>query len=330
MVKNILVTGGCGFIGSHFVRHLLKAQDSLNVFNFDSLNYAGDIQRLIDVQKEKRYHFIKGDIRNIKDIMKGFLYNIDTIINFAAETHVDNSIKDPFVFEEVNTRGVLNLLNCVREYKIKRFIQISTDEVYGEIKKGKFHEHFSLKPNSPYSASKAAADCFIQAYMRTYKVPAIIIRPCNNYGPWQYPEKFIPVVINKVLQNKKIPIYAKGINKREWLYVSDCVEAIALVLKKGKIGEVYNLGSGVERRNIDVAKHIIKVLGKKENLISFVKDRPGHDCRYSLDFSKLCGLGWKPKINFEKGMNYTINWYKMNTDWVKTKGNNSRIAEKIM
>ncbi len=318
MCRNILITGGAGFIGSHFIRHLLQNRD-FQVFNLDNLSYAGDLERLKDIENDKRYHFIKGDIREVNDIKKAFSYGIDSVLHFAAETHVDNSIKDPFIFEEVNIRGTLNLLSCAREYKVEKFIQISTDECYGEIQEGKFTEQSSLAPNSPYSASKAAADFFVKAYIRTYNLPAIVVRPCNNFGPWQYPEKFIPVAISSVLVDERIPVYARGLNCREWLYVTDCVAAVALIFEKGKIGEIYNVGSGFERQNIEVAKRILSILNKPEDFIDFVSDRPGHDFRYALDSSKFRRLGWEPKVDFETGVKNTVEWYQKEVKWIEKK-----------
>jgi len=319
MSKNILVTGGCGFIGSHFVRHLLKSRTDYNVFNLDNLSYAGDLARLKDIEQDKRYHFIKADLRKIEDIEKIFSYEIDTVVHLAAESHVDNSIRDPFVFEEVNVRGTLNLLASSRKHKVKKFVHISTDEVYGEIEKGKFTEASRLAPNSPYSASKAAGDFFVRAYIRTFNFPAIIIRPSNNYGPWQYPEKFIPVAIVSVLVGKKIPIYAQGLNCREWLYVTDCARGIALIMEKGEIGEIYNLGSKVEKRNIDLAKEILKILNKPDDFIDFVEDRPGHDFRYCLDSTKVNNLGWNPEVDFATGSSITVEWYKNARVWTEGK-----------
>jgi len=210
----------------------------------------------------------------------------------------------------VNVKGTLNLLNLVLSKKIKKYIHISTDEVYGEIAEGAFTEESPFRPNSPYSASKAAADFFVRAYMRTYNLPAIIVRPCNNYGPWQYPEKFIPVASCKLLNDEKIPVYAEGLNTREWLYVEDCARAVETILEKGVIGEAYNLGSGVEKKNIDIARAIVKILGKTNDSIEFVKDRPGHDFRYALNSSKISKLGWQTQMNFEEGLEQTVNWYK--------------------
>jgi len=306
----ILVTGGAGFIGSEFVRQIIP--EGYKPIVVDKLTYAGDLKRLKEVRG--KYKFYKADICNKKKIEEIFAREKPQIIvNFAAETHVDRSIINATPFIETNIKGTQVLLDASEKYKIKKFIHISTDETYGEIKKGRFSEDSPLSPNSPYAASKAAADLLIKAYIRTYKFPAMIIRPCNNYGPWQYPEKFIPVVICKALQNKKIPVYAQGLNKREWLYVADCVAAIALILEKGKIGEIYNVGSGVEKRNIDVARSILKMLGKSENLIQFVKDRPGHDFRYALDSPKIQKLGWKPRVDFYEGLRKTVKWFTSNS-----------------
>lgn len=302
-----MITGGAGFIGSEFVRQSIKT--GYKVIVVDKLTYAGDLKKLKEV--EGKYKFYKTDICNKKKVEEIFKKEKpQTIVNFAAQTHVDRSIVNATPFIDTNIKGTQILLDVSKKYKIKKFIHISSDEVYGEIKKGKFSENSSLKPNSPYAASKAAADLLIKAYIRTYNFPALIVRPCNNYGPWQYPEKFIPVAICKVLKNEKIPVYAQGLNKREWLYVSDCTKAIALILKKGKIGEIYNVGSGVEKRNIDVAKSILKILGKPDSLIQFVKDRPGHDFRYALDSTKIHKLGWQPKRNFASGLEQTVYWFR--------------------
>jgi len=308
--QTIVVTGGAGFIGSHFVKYLLKERDRYNVINVDALSYAADLNRLKEIENDSRYSFVKADVRNVKELEEAFSRDVDAVVHFAAETHVDNSIETPSLFADVNVKGTLNLLNIVREKKIKKYIHISTDEVYGEIEEGAFHEDSPFQPNSPYSASKASADFFVRAYMRTYNLPAIIVRPCNNYGPWQYPEKFIPVASCKLLNDEKIPVYAKGLNRREWLYVEDCARAVETILEKGVIGEAYNLGSGVEKKNIDIARAIVKILGKTNDSIEFVKDRPGHDFRYALNSSKISKLGWQTRMNFEEGLENTVNWYK--------------------
>jgi len=308
--KRILVTGGAGFIGSHFIKCLLTGTGGYNVINVDALSYAADLNRLKEVENDDRYSFIKADVRSVLELEKAFSKDIDAVVHFAAETHVDNSIETPSLFADVNVTGTLNLLNIVLAKRIKKYIHISTDEVYGEIETGAFSEDSPFKPNSPYSASKAAADFFVRAYMRTYNLPAIIVRPCNNYGPWQYPEKFIPVASCKLLNNEKIPVYAEGLNRREWLYVEDCAEAVRTVLERGKIGEAYNIGSGIEKKNIDIAEKIVKILGKTPNSIEFVKDRPGHDFRYALNSTKIATLGWQTQMEFDRGLEETVNWYK--------------------
>jgi dTDP-glucose 4,6-dehydratase len=304
---SLLVTGGAGFIGSEFVRQAVEKD--YKVIVIDKLTYAGSLKRLEAVKG--KYKFYKQDICSKKALDRIFAKEKpDVVINFAAETHVDRSIEDADPFIKTNVEGVQILLSLSRKYNIKRFIQLSTDEVYGEIKEGKFKENDPLKPNSPYSASKAAADLLIRAYIRTYNLPAIIIRPCNNYGKWQYPEKLIPVIITKALKNEKVPVYGKGENIREWLHISDCARAIFTVLEKGKLGEVYNVGSGQEMVNIDLVKKILDILGKPYSLIEFVKDRLGHDYRYCLDSSKIKELGWKAEVDFEVGMQEILKLFK--------------------
>jgi dTDP-glucose 4,6-dehydratase len=318
-LPKVLVTGGAGFMGSEFVRQAINRdcprQSYSEVFKrglsltvVDKLTYAGDLRRLKEV--EGKYKFYKADICNKNLIALIFKKERpEVIVNFAASTHVDKSIQDATPFVETNIKGTQILLDVSRKYKVKKFIQISTDECYGEIKKGKFSEDSPLIPSSPYAASKAAADLLIKSYIRTYNFPAIIVRPCNNYGPWQYPEKLIPLTISKALKNERVPVYGKGQNIREWLYVSDCVEATLLTLVKGRIGEVYNIGSGEELKNIDVVKLILKFLGKSEKLIEFVKDRPGHDFRYSLNTNKIKNeLGWQALVKFENGLERTVKW----------------------
>lgn len=332
-IPKILVTGGCGFIGSAFVRLLLNRDCPLQSYSevfkrglsikykvivVDKLTYAGDLERLKEVRG--KYKFYQVDICDKKRI--DYIFSKERpriLVNFAAETHVDRSIKDASAFTRTNIEGVRVLLEVCRKYKIKKFIQISTDEVYGEIKKGKFTEQSPLRPNSPYAASKAAADLLIRSYIRTYVFPALIVRPCNNYGPWQYPEKFIPVVIYNALQGRKVPVYAKGFNKREWLYVSDCASAILLVLKKAKAGEVYNIGSNHEKENIGIAKKILNIMHKPTALIKFVKDRPGHDWRYRLDSCKVRQLGWEPAVGFKEGIKKTVTWNEKNFGWLTAK-----------
>lgn len=315
-IHKILVTGGAGFIGSEFVRQAVESGRRVTVL--DKLTYAGDLKRLDEVRG--KYSFFKVDIcdsRRIESIFKK--EKPQAVINFAAETHVDRSIKDASHFIETNFKGVRVLLEACRKHKIKRFMQVSTDEVYGEIEKGNFREDSPLSPNSPYSASKAAADLLIKSYIRTYNLPAVIARPSNNYGPWQYPEKLIPVVINNAMRGKKVPVYAEGMNVREWLYVSDCAQALLFLLDKARTGETYNIGSGHEEKNIDVVKRILEILGKPVTLIEFVKDRLGHDWRYALDSSKITKLGWRPGIKFSSGIEKTVAWNIANYRWLKSK-----------
>ncbi len=313
--KKILVTGGAGFIGSAFIR--LADSLGIQVAVVDKLTYAGDYTRIKGL---KNIRFYKNDIGDKKSIA-GILSREkpEAIIHFAAETHVDRSILDSAVFVNTNIAGVQNLMEAARVTNIKKYIHISTDEVYGEIKRGSFSESHPLEPNSPYAASKASADLLVKSYIRTYNFPAIIVRPSNNYGPWQYPEKLIPVVIYKAFHNLTIPVYAKGFNIREWLYVEDCAQAILTVLLKGTLGETYNIGSGCEERNIDVVNEILSIMKKPRTLIEFVKDRPGHDWRYSLNFSKIKKLGWKPKINFSEGIARTVLWNLENRAWLEDK-----------
>jgi len=285
----------------------------------DKLTYAGDLKRLEEVKGRYIYHRV--DICSKKKLEPVFnQYNPAIVVNFAAETHVDRSIQDASPFIETNVKGVHVLLDLSRKYKVKRIIHISTDEIYGEIDKGKFSEDSRLCPNSPYAASKAATDLLIKSYIRTYKFPAIIVRPSNNYGPWQYPEKLIPLAVSKILKNESVPVYGKGINVREWLYVADCAEGIFVVMKKGVTGEIYNIGSGDEQKNIYVVKRILEITNKPEKLIRFVKDRLGHDTRYSLDSSKINKeLGWKRRTCFSKGLRKTVEWCILHEKWVFNK-----------
>jgi dTDP-glucose 4,6-dehydratase len=319
MMTRLLVTGGAGFIGSEFVRKAVSKGYEVAVI--DNLSYAGDIERLKEV--EGRIKFFKTDITD-REAVKGIFGSLKpgVVVHWAAESHVDRSIIDSSPFLNTNIRGTQVLLDLSREFGIKKFINISTDEVYGDLgESGQFIETTPLNPSSPYSVSKASADMLGRAYHRTYGLPVITVRPSNNYGPWQYPEKLIPVVILKALNNDGIPVYAKGENIREWLFVSDCTEAVLEVLEKGKAGDIYNIGSGEEKRNIDVVKAILAILRKSEDLIEFVKDRPGHDFRYSLNTTKINnGLGWERKVRFENGIEMTVKWYVDNIEWAKNKG----------
>lgn len=322
-LSKILVTGGAGFIGSAFVKGLLSRKGAPELIVVDKLTYAGDLERLREV-KEK-YKFYRVDICDKPRIDSIFKKERpDAVVNFAASTHVDRSIVDATPFIETNVRGTQVLLDASRRTRVGKLVHLSTDEVYGDIMEGKFNENSGLKPNSPYAASKASADLLIKSYIRTYNFPAVILRPSNNYGPWQYPEKLIPVIIYHALKNKGIPIYAKGLNAREWLYVSDCAEAIRLALENSKPAEIYNIGSGCEERNINVAKRILDILGKPHSLIKFVADRPGHDCRYALDSTKIRKLGWAPRADFESQLKVIVEWYKQNLSWLELKLNKCR------
>lgn len=315
-MMNVLVTGGCGFIGSNFIRHILKRYPDCRVINLDDLTYAGNLDNLRDIKEGDRYTFVKGRVENaalVKDVIKG----IDAVVHFAAESHVDRSIVDAQPFLITNVVGTYVMLEASRNASIKRFIHISTDEVYGSLgDTGKFKEDTPLRPNSPYSASKASADMLVRAYHETYGFPAIIVRPSNNYGPYQFPEKFIPLMITNLLDDRPIPVYGEGRNIRDWLYVEDNCRAIDLVLRKGRAGEIYNVGGNAEMRNIEIVKMVIGIMGKSEDLIAFVKDRPGHDYRYALDNSKIeSELGWGPSLDIEAGIRKTIDWYKDHQWW---------------
>lgn len=305
----LLITGGAGFIGANFVLYLLRNHPEDEVINLDKLTYAADLNNLKEAENNSRYRFVKGDIAD-KNLLLELLDGVDAVLNFAAESHVDRSIVDPDEFVRTNVWGTNVLLRVAKERKVPRFIQISTDEVYGSIKEGSFSETSALNPSSPYSASKAAADLLALAYFKTYKFPILITRSTNNYGPFQHQEKFIPTVICSALRDQPIPIYADGSNVRDWIYVEDNCRAIDLVLRKGNEGEIYNIGAGNEKTNLEVAKEILKILGKTEDLISFVPDRPGHDFRYSVTTDKIRELGFELKWQFSEGLRETISWYQ--------------------
>ncbi len=312
MKKKILVTGGCGFIGSNFIHYMLSKGHE--IINLDALTYAGNPDNLRGV--DKNYRFVHGRIEDKKvfELMK----DVEYVVNFAAETHVDRSILDPEPFINTNIKGTANLLEACRRSDVRKFVHISTDEVYGELgEKGKFNEDLPLLPNSPYSASKACADLMIRAYHRTYGIPVTTARPSNNYGPYQYPEKFIPLAITNLLEDKPIPVYGDGRNIRDWVFVEDCCKGIELILEKGKDGEIYNVGGENEKRNIEIVKMIIRLMNKDESYIRFVKDRPGHDYRYALDNTKIRKIGWAPSVDIEEGLMRTIEWYKNNVTWWK-------------
>lgn len=332
-MKKILVTGGAGFIGSNFVRYILNKYEDISVVNLDFLTYAGNLENLADIENDKRYTFIKGDIRDSALIDKLFKdYNFDTVVNFAAESHVDRSITEPEIFLTTNVLGTQILLDIAKKYwKVApndkysfefkdgvKFLQVSTDEVYGTLgDTGLFTENTPLAPNSPYSASKASADMFVRAYYETYGMPINITRCSNNYGPYQFPEKLIPLMIHNCICEKSLPVYGDGMQIRDWLHVSDHCAAIATVLDRGRIGQVYNIGGNNEKTNIDLVKLIISTLGKSENLITYVKDRPGHDRRYAIDNTKLMTeLNWAPIYTFDQGIRETVKWYIDNEEWV--------------
>ncbi len=313
-MERILVTGGAGFIGSNFIRYMLE-RHSYSIINLDALTYCGNLENLRDVEDHPRYTFIRGSITD-RELVNRIIRDVDAVINFAAESHVDRSIQDPEIFIKTNVLGTQTLLEASRREGIERFIQISTDEVYGSAETGYFTEETPLAPNSPYSASKAAADLMVRAYHRTYGLPVNITRCSNNYGPYQFPEKLIPLMITNALEDRPLPVYGDGMNVRDWLHVEDHCSAIDLVLHHGREGEVYNIGGNNERRNIDIVRLILRELEKDESLIRFVEDRPGHDRRYAIDATRIRNeLGWKPRYSFREGIRETINWYIRNRKW---------------
>jgi len=342
----ILITGGAGFIGSHVVRMFVKKYPRTKIINYDKLTYAGNLSNLKDIENRKNYVFVKGDVTDYKKVMATLKeYGVDGIIHFAAESHVDRSIKDPFAFAKTNVLGTLTMLQAAKEFwgcslanaklseKKFRFYHISTDEVYGSLKFDKrlFKETDRYEPHSPYSASKASSDHFVRAFHDTFGLPVVLTNCSNNYGPYQFPEKLIPLMINNIEHNKPLPVYGKGINVRDWLYVEDHAKAINLVFHKGTVGETYNIGGFNEWRNIDIVKLIVKIVdrelgrpaGTSEKLITYVADRAGHDLRYAIDSSKLRKeLGWKPETSFPEGIEKTVKWYLENKEWVNniTKG----------
>lgn len=319
MKKKILVTGGAGFIGGNFVQYMVEKYPQYDIYNLDGLTYAGDLTKHRDIEENEIYHFVKADI-----VDRGVIFSLfekekfDVVVHFAAESHVDRSITDPAIFVSTNVLGTQVLLDAARQVDITKFIHVSTDEVYGELDFDPttfFTEETPLQPNSPYSASKASSDFLVQAYHRTYGLPMNITRCSNNYGPYQFPEKLIPLTVLRLLNEEKVPIYGDGRNIRDWLHVYDHCTAIDLVLHEGVNGEVYNVGGRNERSNLEVVKTIISALGKSQELIAFVADRLGHDRRYAIDASKLEQLGWQPIYTFETGIAQTIQWYLENREW---------------
>ncbi len=316
-MKCALVTGGAGFIGSHFVRFLLEKYDC-KVVNYDLLTYAGNVRNIADLMDNPRHTFIRGDIRDMDHVERVmFEHEVDTVVNFAAESHVDRSILDPGSFIRTDVYGTYVLLEVSRRCGIERFLQVSTDEVYGSRMEGKFNEEDPLDPSNPYSASKAGADLMARAYFKTFNLPVLITRGCNTIGPYQYPEKVVPLFTTNAIDNLPLPIYGDGRNVRDYIFVHDICSAIAEVLEKGKPGEAYNIGTGGEneRSVIQVAQAILSILGKPESLIRFVEDRPGHDKRYPMDVSKLRSLGWKHRYPFEEALEITVRWYVENQSW---------------
>ncbi len=314
MERKILVTGGCGFIGSNFIRYILDKYSDLTIVNLDKLTYAGRGRNLQDINDNRRYEFIKGDICN-EAVVDRAIQGCRVVLNFAAESHVDRSILNSEDFVRTNICGTQVLLDAAKRHKVKLYIQISTDEVYGSVKRGSFTEKSHLLPNSPYSASKAAADLLAYSYYVTYKLPVIITRSSNNFGPYQYPEKVIPLFVTNLLENKKVPLYGDGLNVRDWIYVADNCRAIDLVMRKGRFGQVYNIGGENEITNKNLTYTILKKMNRSKKYIKYVTDRLGHDRRYSLDCGKVRKLGFKTKYDFQKALDTTISWYADNISW---------------
>ena len=312
-----LVTGGAGFIGSNFVHYLLLKNKECQVINLDKLTYAGNLENLSDLRGEGRHHFVHGDIADANCVEEIFKNGVDIVVNFAAETHVDRSIADPSDFIRTDVYGTYILMEAARKYGVQKFVQISTDEVYGSIESGSFKETDPLMPRNPYSASKAGADRLAYSYWATYQLPVIVTRASNNYGPYQYPEKFISLSLTNLLEGKTMPIYGDGKNIRDWLYVEDHCSALVHLIEHGKNGEVYNVAGGNERENIEVAQEILSYLKLSESSIQFVKDRLGHDRRYSLNSDKLKALGWSLRFSFKEALHRTIDWYRDHEDWWK-------------
>ncbi len=315
-MRRFLVTGGCGFIGSNFIRHILQKHENIHITNLDKLTYAGNPDNLKDIDKDSRYRFIKGDICDAS-LVDSLMHGIHAVVHFAAESHVDRSIGKPDDFIRTDVLGTFVLLESARKHGVERFVQISTDEVYGSIDEGYFKENDPLMPSSPYSASKAGADRLAYSYFVTYKLPVVIPRSSNNFGPYQYPEKLIPLFVTNAIEEKPLPIYGDGKNVRDWLFVLDNCEAIETVMEKGTDGEVYNVGAGNERTNLEITHTILKELGKSQTLIGFIPDRKGHDRRYALDLKKVKNIGWEPQYAFSKAVKETVAWYVNNQWWWK-------------
>lgn len=312
----ILVTGGCGFIGSNFIRFLLKNDRHCDIVNMDLLTYSGNLENQADLLEYPAYQFLKGDVNDLS-LMKKWCGWADAVVHFAAQTHVDRSILAPSSFITANILGAYNLLEAIREIGAgkKKVIYISTDEVYGIIAEGEADEEFALMPNSPYSASKASGDLLVRAYNHTYGLGVMTTRTSNNFGPYQYPEKLIPLAVTNLIEEKKIPVYGNGLQERDWIYVEDNCSAIATILQKGRAGEIYNIATGRTMTNLSVAQKILEHFGKSSSWIEYVKDRPGHDTRYSLSSEKLRKLGWEPRFSFEQGLERTVSWYREHHEW---------------
>jgi dTDP-glucose 4,6-dehydratase len=317
-MPTVLVTGGCGFIGSNFIRHILAADAAVRVVNLDCLTYAGNLANLSDIAGNPRYQFVKGDITDRGQVRSTMRLGVTDIINFAAESHVDRSIQDSGPFVRTNVLGTQVLLDAAREFTVNRFVQVSTDEVYGSLgATGCFTEETPLHPNSPYSASKAGADALVQAYHHTFGVPAIITRCSNNYGPYQFPEKLIPLFVTNLLRGEPVPVYGDGMQIRDWIHVLDHCRGVEAAWRRGVPGQVYNFGGRCELPNIELTRLLLRLLDKPESLIRHVEDRPGHDRRYAIDCTKAeLEFGWRPQVPFEAGLRETIEWYKSNANWV--------------
>ena len=318
-MKRLLITGAAGFIGSNFLHYIRDQEPELSLINVDKLTYAGNLENLQDFEEDDNYHFLRADVTDEEKLAPLFEEGIDAVVNFAAESHVDRSIEDSAPFVRTNVEGTRTLLELAREYGVDSFVQVSTDEVYGELgESGKFTPQTSLDPSSPYSASKAAADLLAGSFYQTFDVPVTLVRCSNNYGPYQFPEKLIPLMIMKALAEEELPVYGDGTNVRDWIYVKDFCRGIHRALADGEPGEIYHFGGDCELTNLEVVKRILDYLDRPESLISFVEDRPGHDFRYAMDFSKTTDqLGWQPEVEFEDGLSRTIDWYLDNRGWVQ-------------
>lgn len=315
----LLITGGAGFIGSNFIRYFLTAHPEAEIVNFDKLTYAGNLRNLADIDSQPNYRFVRGDICDAEAVESTMAEGFDAIVHFAAESHVDRSIAGAREFIRTNVEGTWVMLEAARKRKVPRFLHVSTDEVYGSMRPNETASETSeLAPNSPYAASKAASDLMVRSYVQTHKFPALITRCTNNYGPHQFPEKLIPLMISNALAGKKLPVYGDGLNERDWIFVEDHCRGLDAVLEKGRIGEIYNIGSGRPVPNIGIVRSLLKLLSAPEGLIEFVQDRPGHDRRYALDDSKIRHeLGWEPQVDLETGLQHTVEWYRANGEWVR-------------